>query len=101
MGDARGWSMSDLRVDASQLRGASTRITGAVARVRFASSLSATATAAGAVGSSQVTATLRGSSAQQTVRARVSADALAKVGSTPAVAAQTFLNTDARLARVF
>ena len=91
--------MSDLRVDASRLRDASARIAGAVARVRFASSL--VATAAGAVGSSRVTATLHGSSAQQTVRARVSADALVAVGSTPAVAAQTFVNTDAALARVF
>ncbi|MFF1634264.1 hypothetical protein [Leifsonia sp. NPDC058248] len=94
--------MSDLRVDASRLRDASTKIIGAVARVPFASSLTAPGGAgAGAVGSRVVTAELRTGTAQQAVRARLSADALTRVGATPAVTAQTFVNTDAALARVF
>ena len=91
--------MSDLQVDASQLREVSTQITAAVSVVQMETTL--TRPADGVLGCSEVSAALHDTAIQQRVRADLTASALRAVGLSPAQAAKSITEADAALARAF
>ncbi len=91
--------MADLQVDAAALLAASARVVTGSSRLRR---VAASAAPDGSIlGAPAVAEALRDGSAQLTVRAQVTADALHRSGSAPAAAARTFVAADTGLARAF
>ncbi len=91
--------MTDLRVDAPALRGASRSLLSAVSSLELPSTMMAPSD--DLVGSPDVEAALRLGSRHHALRAELVAGTLGAVGSLPSSAAGVFTDADAAMARAF